>query len=95
MPKLVGTCNLCGGCCLGKDGSRCEHLTIISAIGLPFGATCSVYNKRYDAMPIAMIAKDGSRIEGKYHCALNSPAETQAIIEQGINKGICSLRLEE
>jgi hypothetical protein len=38
-----------------------------------------------------MIAKDGRILRG-YYCAKNSPAETSAIIEMGIKKGVCSLR---
>lgn len=95
MIRLAGECNFCGACCLGKDGSRCEHLKLFTAVGMPNATMCGKYKERYNGMPITMLARDGSRIEGRYHCALNSLAETLTIIEMGIQRGVCSLRIEE
>ena len=91
--KLSGECNLCGACCLGINGERCEHLQLLTAVGMPSGTRCDIYQKRYDGMPIVMVAKDGSRISGQYQCALNSPAETQAIVGC-IGRGLCSMTID-
>jgi hypothetical protein len=88
--KLTGECNLCGACCFSKYGAVCENLEILTRQGLPNTTRCTVYSKRYNGMPIRMIAKDGRRLRG-YYCAKNSPAEVEAIIEMGIKRGVCSL----
>jgi hypothetical protein len=40
-----------------------------------------------------MIARDGRILSG-YYCAKSSPAEVKTIIEMGIKKGVCSLRVD-
>jgi hypothetical protein len=91
---LTGECNLCGSCCFTKYGAVCENLEILTRQGLPKATRCKAYGKRYDGMPIRMLAKDGRKLSG-YYCAKNSPAEVEVIIEMGIKKGVCSLTLAD
>ena len=88
---LTGECNQCGACCFTKHGAVCENLEILTRPGLPDATRCKVYSKRYDGMPIRMIARDGRLLKG-YYCAKNSRAEVDVIVEMGIKKGVCSLR---
>lgn len=90
--KLIGECNLCGACCFTKSGAICENLEILTRQGLPYSTRCKVYAERYNGLPIRMIAKNG-RVIGGYYCAKDSAAEVEAIIELGIKKGVCSLKL--
>lgn len=90
--KLIGECNLCGACCFTKSGAICENLEILTRQGLPYSTRCRVYAERYNGLPIRMIGKNG-RVLGGYYCAKNSVAEVEAIIELGIKKGVCSLKL--
>ena len=86
--RLVGECNRCGACYRDRDGYACLHL-------LPDGdrTRCEVYDRRYDGMPIVLIAPDGLSMRGGT-CAKDSPAEARAIVERGIGRG-CSLAIAD
>ena len=91
--RLTGVCNQCGVCCITRDGP-CEMLEVTRELGAPYAARCKVYDKRYNGMPITIIAPDGSRVEKKYYCAKDSVAEMKVVIERGIMLGKCSLKIE-
>jgi len=90
--KLTGTCNRCGLCCYDELGYRCLNLEVTASPGQPQATRCRVYDKRYDGMPIVLQHPTTADIHGGT-CALNSTAETMAIIETGFGKG-CSLAIE-
>ena len=92
--KLTGECNFCGACCFSRSGAVCENLEVLTRPGLPNATRCRVYAKRYNGLPIRMITKAGRILRG-YYCAKNSVAEVKTIIEMGIKKGFCSLRVSD
>lgn len=60
---MRGYCNRCGACCsIRRNGKeyRCEHLIVLTAIGRENGSLCAVHDARYEAMPIRVVAEDGS-----------------------------------
>lgn len=88
--ELVGVCNRCGLCCAPEQKGvrwRCTNL-VGEDLGQPMATSCSKYSDRYDGMPIELEDPNGHRIKGT--CRKNSPAETVAIMENGVGKG-CSL----
>lgn len=72
---------------------RCEHLEVSGSIGQPWASRCRAYRTRYDGMPIHLNdIRTGRRVERSI-CAKNSLAETDAILDRGIERG-CSLSVD-
>jgi len=90
--KLVGECSKCGLCCYDELGFKCLNLEVTKAPGQPDATRCRVYDKRFNGMPIVMQHPTTLDIRGSV-CALDSSAETLAIIETGFGKG-CSLEID-
>jgi len=92
--SLVGTCNQCGLCCLitTPDGEklRCINLVVIGALSQPMATHCAIYPIRKDGTPILLLDNKG-KIRGHSTCAIDSPDEFNAIVEN-LDKG-CSLTL--
>jgi hypothetical protein len=93
--RLVGECNMCGGCCTTASMGHvfvCEHLaTTFAPIGIPLATSCRVYGERVDGMPITMHAASGLTLQGT--CGKDSAREVAAIMQRGFGQG-CSLTLE-
>ncbi len=91
--RLVGECNRCGICCVNQEGTDrfiCENLEMTN-LGQPNGTRCTVYDKRYNGMPILMYADDGRWVRSL--CMKDSAEESQIILDKGIGKG-CSLTVQ-
>jgi len=87
---LTGECNRCGLCCAPViDGVRhpCINLVPEGILGEPNSTLCSVYDTRYEGMPIKLVGIDTPAV-----CRKGSDEEAMAILTNGIGQG-CSLEV--
>lgn len=94
--RLEGACNQCGLCCtMAVNGTRvaCEFLEITRVPGEPLATRCTVYDRRWQGMPIRMVDPEGLVVfdrGARIVCGVGSIGEALSILSRGIGKG-CSL----
>jgi hypothetical protein len=60
--EVLGGCSQCGLCCLSKGRRyQCEHLEVVTEVGVLQGTRCRVYEERWQGMPIKMMDRESGR----------------------------------